>query len=641
MRSQMLSLMSRWFEPVAESRNFYRSEYTVLGAILLVGLVLRFWGLGNVGLYGDERHMAPTAAAILETGHPVLSSGMYYPRALPQLYLMAGSASIFGESEWSWRLPSAIVGSFVGLVAFFMGRRFLPPDFNIAFVATITLLPAMVAASQMARMYVFLVFLLIWFAACLFRWERDQHLLSLVLSFAVWILALLTHTLAVFAAPLFLYPGLSRASTKQVIQGGVAFIAAACTFKVFDDWSASHWFPDLERPLPVEEPAIIQPVVTLPFDIGWALAVVVAMAGLVLILKLLRPLSNANLAALTPVVVVIFGLIALSLLHFHAGIILFVTGAVFWLRSPVLSRRWLIGAIGLAGVICLIQLIMLKTTGLYPGRKIVGAVVGWPSVWPTLRFLEFSPLGGLLYAVAAVAALLGFTRGRPMPVHFLFFALAVWLPLLMLGHFAWYIPPRYAQGQLGYFLLCVFAGLLFLARNGRWLGDQAISPGRARAVVVLASIVLVNPLALARVVNPGYDNHPDHKGAAEYIMAVDPELRSVIIAEDVIIQEYYLGRVDYWLREYRDVITFARIRDGHMFNVYTGSGILSTGDELEAVMDSVADRDILIIGSGDNFANGYAHFRGHGIAEVLESERLEVVYRARDGKTLVWRFRPQ
>jgi len=208
----MMTLIARWFEEKTASTDYRNSDYVVLGLILVVGAVLRFWGLDNVGLHGDEETMAMPAMAILETGQPILPSGMYYARALINIYLMSGSAWIFGESEWAFRLPSAIVGSFTGLAAFYMGRRFLSPQFNLAFVATITLLPAMIEISQTARMYVFFVTCIFWFAACLFRWERDQRLTSLILALLVWLLCLHFHTLAIFVAPLFLFPRHSRQS---------------------------------------------------------------------------------------------------------------------------------------------------------------------------------------------------------------------------------------------------------------------------------------------------------------------------------------------------------------------------------------------------------------------------------------------
>ena len=154
--------INRWFKPVTASQDYRRADYVLLGLILFVGTVLRFWGLDNVGLHGDEETMAMPALSLLENGEPRLPSGMYYPRALIHIYMMSGSVWMFGESEWAFRLPSAIVGSLAVLAAFFMGRRYLSPQFNLAFVATVALLPGLIEVSQTARMYVFLVTCMIW-----------------------------------------------------------------------------------------------------------------------------------------------------------------------------------------------------------------------------------------------------------------------------------------------------------------------------------------------------------------------------------------------------------------------------------------------------------------------------------------------
>ena len=66
-------------------------DYFLLACTVLLGITLRFWGLGNIGLHGDEETMAMPAMQILESGLPVLPSGMLYPRAISQLYLMASS----------------------------------------------------------------------------------------------------------------------------------------------------------------------------------------------------------------------------------------------------------------------------------------------------------------------------------------------------------------------------------------------------------------------------------------------------------------------------------------------------------------------------------------------------------------------
>jgi hypothetical protein len=636
----MLGLISRWFAPWIPTQDYQRSDYVLLCLILVVGVVLRFWGLGNVGFFGDERHMAMPAMAILETGEPVLPSGMYYSRALLSIYLMSGSVWLFGDSEWAFRLPSAVVGSLTGLAAFFMGRRFLSPQFNLAFVATITLLPAMVEVSQIARMYVFLVTCLIWYAACLFRWERDQRISSLLLALIAWSLALHFQRLAIFAAPLFLFPGLSRHSWSLLVQGAAAFLAGVLIFQAYAAWMSAKWPEDWERASPPVEDVPTAALEVLASGSQWLMVASVLVIVAMLAVLLFRVARKMDWPSTLPVLAVGLGLLSLALLHYHIGGILLGLGAVFWLREPRLPRSWLLAALALATVITVVHVAILHTTGLYPGRQLIGALIGMPSVWPILRFLEYSPVAGVIYMMALAFALARFARGQPLPVHFLFFAIGVWIPLLIIGYFAWHIPPRYAQGQLAYFLLCTFAGLAYLARERGWIAVDGRSSAPMVVVLVLAVVALVNPVALARVVNPGYDLRPDHKGAAEYIEAVDPARNAILIAEDVVHQTYYLGRVDYWLREIDDVYRFSIHRDDRLVDFYTATDVIGTGAELEEVLDASDHRDVYIIGSGENFrADGTRSMRGRGIAEILESDRLEVVYEGRDGKTKVWKLR--
>jgi len=72
----------------------------ILGGIVLAGAIVRFWGLGSVGLHGDEKTMALPVMSLVNQGLPLMPSGMFYPRAVGQLYLMAASVMAFGRSEW-------------------------------------------------------------------------------------------------------------------------------------------------------------------------------------------------------------------------------------------------------------------------------------------------------------------------------------------------------------------------------------------------------------------------------------------------------------------------------------------------------------------------------------------------------------
>lgn len=634
-----MTLISRWFEQTTASQEYEPIDYVLLWLILVAGACVRFWGLGNVGLHGDEETMAMPAMAILETGQPYLPSGMYYSRALLNILMMSGSVWVFGESEWAFRFPSAVVGSFTGLAAFFLGRRFLSPQVNIAFVATITLLPSMIAISQTARMYVFFVTSMIWFGACLFQWERNQRVSSLLLALLVWVLGLHFHTLAIFAAPLFLFPGLSRKSWTQLIQGGVAFVAGGLAFYSYDAWITAKYPQNLERP-----PDPGDAVTRSALDVLWsgnkwlllASIVVVIVSALVLLIKLGKLTERRHVL---PAVMVGIGLLAMSVLHYHVGGILLVFGSVFWLRTAGLPRLWLMFFLSLAVILAAMHLGILHGMGTFPGRKLIGALVGTPSVWPILRFATYSPVAGVIYGAVLMYAVVQLAKGRALPMHFLFFAMAVWLPLLIVGYFKWYVPPRYTQGQIGFFLLCAFAGTAYLGRELRWMKAGLRLPRSAVAVLALVAVALINPMVLARTVNPDYNSYPDHKGAAEFIRSLELPPDAILIAEDVLQQTYYLGQVDYSLRPIDDAVPFSVVEDEKVVDQYTGTPVLGTGTELEALFESGTARQIYIIGSGENFVRGERLLRGRGIAEVLRSERLEVVYEGRDKKTTVWKLR--
>jgi len=636
----MLHLLSRWFEPVTPPQEYRRSDYLLLLLILAVGTWIRFWGLGNVGLHGDEETMAMPAMSVLEQGQPLLPSGMYYSRAHLNIYLMSASVWLFGESEWAFRLPSAIVGSLAPLAAFFMGRRFLPPQFNLAFVGTIAFLPALVVVSQTARMYAFFVTCLTWFGACLFRWERDGRLSSFLLALLAWSLALHFHTLAIFAAPLFLFPGLVQGSWRRLIKGASAVVLGYLAFDLYDRWLSSKYPERSERPPRPDQVSDQMPVEWLASGNEWLLVVSVVAAIGAGALLLLRVGSKDTLRRSAPILLILIGLLAMTVLHYHVGAALLGLGLILWIRRGTLPNVWLVLPLAVAGTIVAAHLALLVSSGDYHGRAVMGALIGTPSVWPTIRFLEYSPAAGVIYGAVLLLAAAVFAKGQRLPVHFLFFAMAVWAPLFGLGLFEWNVPPRYAIGQLVFFLMCVFAGLAFVFKDRGWMGDDARLSNFAKVLVAALTLAVINPVALGRVANPGYELYPDHKGAAEYIRSLNLGPEAILIAEDVLQQAYYLGRVDYSLRPALDARRFSTVRDGQWVDQYTGAIVIKSGKEFAAVLDASGGRPVYVIGSGENFVNGERVLRGRGIAEVLESDRLEVVYEGRDGKTRVWRLRP-
>jgi 4-amino-4-deoxy-L-arabinose transferase-like glycosyltransferase len=250
-----MQLIERWFEPVRPSQDYRRQDFVLLLLILAVGTWLRFWHLDNVGLHGDEDIMGLAARGIVEQGVPILPGGMFYRRALAHSYLLAGSTMLFGDNEWALRLPSAVVGSLCGIFAFFMGRRFLDPKPNLAFVALIMFLPAMIDISLTARMYVFFIAGLLIFATLLFRWERNGKVSSLLLALSALAATIHLHPLAVFAAPLFLFPGLANQSWKQAGAGAIAMVSSIAVMRLLASFTSQSYPEESER---LDLPAAVQ-----------------------------------------------------------------------------------------------------------------------------------------------------------------------------------------------------------------------------------------------------------------------------------------------------------------------------------------------------------------------------------------------
>ena len=197
---RMLGGLASAFEITPQAGTRQTWEGIALLAILVGAAWVRFWGLGGWGLEGDEDTMALAAAHILRHGTPYLPSGMFYARGIAQLYMMAASMLAFGESEWAMRIPSVVCGLLLIALGYFYGRRFLAPAWNIAFVGTLGFLPASIADSQEARMYIFLLASLMGYTILVFEWERTDRIGMLIAAVVVMIIGIQFHTLAVFGA---------------------------------------------------------------------------------------------------------------------------------------------------------------------------------------------------------------------------------------------------------------------------------------------------------------------------------------------------------------------------------------------------------------------------------------------------------
>lgn len=646
----VLTIFASGFHKTDAVGKLDQTDRLLLVLIIAAGVVLRFWGLDNVGLHGDEETMAFPAIAVFEEGGSYLPSGMYYPRALLQVYAMSASVWLFGESEWALRLPSAVFGSLMLVAAFLMGRRFLSPSYNLMFVAVVALSPQMIEMSQTARMYIFWMAAITVFCAALFRWERLQTYSSFCLVLAAWVISLHFQRLSLLALPLFIFPALTNRSMRLLWQGIAANVIGVVLFLAQSRFEDSH-YPPLEARPGMLEMSLVQ---SIPKGLGAyvdgnELAIVgVLIAGLLAIVGTLwRSLGWSRISAWIALLFFL-GFTCVTFLHYHIAALAFLAGSAIWLRYSGKKLRAALPIAGLTLALVVVQLVYLHGTGEYVGRQLVGAVVGQPSVWPLIQFAKLSPFASVFYLVVILYALRQFARNLTIPDHVLFFCLSVWLPLLVIGMARWWVLPRYTIGGLPFFYLTCIAGLAYVLTltkaNQGMQYSRSVTAGIGSMLVVM---LVVNPVALSHAVNTSYTRplmlmdyrvHPDHIGAAEYLLGLPVHETDIVIAEDVLQQTYYLGKVDYWLRNISDARGFSEVVNGQVVDQYTHTPVIGTGDELLSVLQQNSGGRIFIISNGEIAPTHNEWARGNGIREVLQSPALEVVFKGRDGQTTIWKY---
>jgi hypothetical protein len=607
----------------------------LLALIVLAGTLVRFWGLGAVGLHGDEKTMALPVMNLVEHGSPLMPSGMFYPRAVAQLYLMAASVLAFGQSEWALRVPSALCGVLLIILAWKVGARFLTPLWNLAFTAAVAFLPSFIEDAQTARMYVFLVTCVAGYMALIFAWERSGRVGYLAAAVVTLLVGIQFHTLAIFAAFLVFLPGLLQGDSRKFWAAVLAFAIIVVAFKGINTWIGHAYPQSVEADSgPVgngPHAAVIPhlkhlwllvaalPALALSF---WVMARRGILAGLLLAAAVVAEVALAwHLAALLLVAALVFARRV---------------GSLSWLRLALFAV--------VSAVVAATEVAFLVRHAAGSAKQIAGVMLGWPSVWPFISVADYSGVAILAVAASLACGLWLLAQRRPAPDHVLLLVLGVWVPLLMIGFMKWNIPSRYAAAQIMPLLVAAFAAMQWAV--GAW-ALRMLRPGRSVAIggspawiagaAVLACLLVVNPVHVAAAVDSSYAHHPDHKGAAEFVAGLHPGPQDIIVAEDVLQQTYYLGHVDYWLVNKQVAAPFMHSVNGRWLDFYTDTPLIGSGVELERLVEKQNRGAIYVIGSGENQEDGRNLMRAFGISEALRSPPFHLVFRGRDGFTLVWK----
>ncbi|MDY6948150.1 MAG: glycosyltransferase family 39 protein, partial [Pseudomonadota bacterium] len=547
-----------------------------------------------------------------------------------------------GESEWAFRLPSVLCGVLVIYLAWLAGRRFLRPCWNLAFAAAVALLPSMIVYSQTARMYIFLLAAVAACMVCVFAWERSGRLGWLVGAVLALVIGIDLQALAVTSILLFLLPGMLQGDLRKLLYGSIAAAIVMISYLLINGWVDSNYpVPPPEYAADLGAPLWDRSRAPEAFALTFEVALWIAGLAIAFFAVHLARVVPQRIAAISVATLLLVGLLLQLRLHYHVAGLLFIAGTVIARRygGPRIWRRLRIFALG-SGLLALIHFSLLAAT---PGslKKIIGALVGQPSIWPYFRVAAFSEVAGLLAMAAMAWGLWRLMKRSRTTDYVLLGVLGVWIPMFTIGFFVWSMPPRYTVASLLPMLLVAFA---FAQKVTDWaqmkLAANNVSMFKERPLHAVAAAVTtllaVNPAVVAETVNSGYESHPDHKGAAEFIKAQHIVDADVLIAEDVLQQTYYLGRVDYWLMSRNHARRYVELVDGQIRDFYTGAGVISSAKMLEELLRSERGKRIFVIGSGENQSDKRKGMRGDMDA-VLHSGNFQVVYQGRDGLTQVWR----
>src|SRR5690606_36501032 len=208
-----------------------------------------------------------------------------------------------------------------------------------------------------------------------------------------------------------------------------------------------------------------------------------------------------RIASISVAILLLAGLTLQLKLYYHLAGLLFIAGAVIARRygGPRIWRRLSIFALG-SGMLALIHFTLLAST---PGslKKIIGALVGQPSIWPYYRMVSYSDVAGLLALAALAWGLWRLMKRGRVTDYVLLGLLGVWIPVFILGFFVWNMPARYTAASLLPMMLCAFA---FAQKVTDWvqakLAARAVATFKERPLHMMAasvtSVLVVNPVAV-------------------------------------------------------------------------------------------------------------------------------------------------
>ena len=685
-------MLSRGTRPADGGGVHVAREWWVLAPIVAAGAYLRLAHLGALGFRWDEDLSGLAVRAILEKGVPQLPSGMIYLRGGLFSHLMAASATLFGFSEFSLRLPAALFGIALIVAAYLFGAALFGRVVGLVTAALLAMSFWDIDLSRYARFYsaFSLLYVLTLYAIWQFR-VKAPSTAGGVLCVVLAIITLSLHDLAYSLALAFFYPLVLRGpgAWRSAREWLWPVVASGVLAAFYVGWRA---YVQSSRALPVlgaslsgtapgrEVDELARSFVALPnlplltgmlerAPLFVPLLVLLAVgAALLMTRRFGSPTRERVLLALIAVCAAVqlfnLALIGTLVLAFAKR-----TGLPSLRSSEVVAAVALIGATFVAWIVAVLAL-GIDVSPLEPLtlRTVVRELLDFPYFYVFWGFPNEWPLAAAVASVGALVAFHRAARGRDsatapcvalprasMPSAAAGFALlALAGPLVSNALFS--SPFEIFRYNAAFnTLFFVFVALAFVHWRElvrAWWPTLNRPPHRAAAALGTAMLVLLataydlNPLRGWLALERQYSNdgalyrtfgvtaYSDFKTTAEYV-ARHATPKDLIVTPDS--REYfnYLGRVDLWLRSgrYEDQ---SYVHKGMRRDLYVDTPLVATLPELEAAL-ATPNQIKWVLASSALLADPKAPV-APDIRAFLRSEEQRVVYVGLDHDRKVYRF---
>ncbi|MEE9422708.1 MAG: glycosyltransferase family 39 protein [Gammaproteobacteria bacterium] len=584
--------------------------------LTVIAAIPRLYSLGELSFYMDEETTAFASRAMAEGLPPAMPSGMPYHRAIPQSFINALSAKIFGlDNEFSYRLPSALFGILTVPLIFLLVRPYTGTSAAFLIAMLLALSEWHIFTSRQARMYAPFMFFYIACTFSILRWSQSNKNGHLFLSLSLFIAALSLHKFAVFAAlipfvVLFVQDYAKTPTYKLMlfsIFGGLstALFGIFYVNKPYKAWKAANGI-EIESATSLHGMTgsqildwriVIATIVSLFLGIWLARQSATNHTGNGKYIRVISHYTLAILFAGFAVTANIHGVFLSLLLLLY----LYPDNSAHFLKTSIKPLAVIFTLAALSAGLVILDL------GILPGIR---SMVTLPQQYWTL-LNDLSPGITLLFLASLIFLALGNKQAKKK--HAYIFAICALLPLVLIGIVKQWIPARYIVTAYPFILITV--GLFLHMVVGKFFSLFKL-PARTLVTTTVLIIALTGLLGghgakiayEAATLTYGENTnqtshifraHPDHKQTGRYV-AEHSKPDDIIIAEDILQQRWYAGRVDYWLRNNENHANFLYTgSDSKLHDIYVNS-IAATPEILDTLLAN-EDKRIWLITSGETY----------------------------------------